>query len=33
VHAAAARYAPAPVIVEKSSTGELSLFDTRDEDD
>lgn len=33
VHAAAARYAPAPVIAEKSSTGELSLFDTRDEDD
>ncbi|KGN41805.1 TIGR02678 family protein [Knoellia aerolata] len=33
VHAAASRYAPAPVIVEKSSTGELSLFDTQDEDD
>lgn len=33
VHAAAARYAPAPVIVERSSTGELSLFDTPDEDD
>lgn len=32
VHAAAARYAPAPVIVERSGTGELSLFDTRDED-
>lgn len=33
VHAAAARYAPAPVIVERSSTGELSLFDTPQEDD
>lgn len=33
VHAAAVRYAPAPVIVERSSTGELSLFDSQDEDD
>lgn len=28
VHAAASRYAPAPVIAERSASGELSLFDT-----
>jgi uncharacterized protein (TIGR02678 family) len=30
VHAAAARYAPSPVIAEASMTGERSLFDTTD---